>query len=198
MAGAGQPAFDHLVCGVLAGGDVFADLLEVVAGQFRAVARGAAVAVLVVEVVVVGHGARVAFGGAGQCGVPGQRWRGGEGLRAALAWAGACGVEFGEQLLAFGLRVAQACAQQRPCDDDAPFTVLAADADIDELRVEDDLAKTLLDRLHRRGCIARSGQADSLHVFHRITGSGHGLLQITDARGAQHQARVGRQWRQFR
>ncbi|MNC35727.1 hypothetical protein D3C75_842210 [compost metagenome] len=198
MAGAGQPAFDHLVCGVLAGGDVFADLLEVVAGQFRAVARGAAIAVLVIEVVVVGHGAGVAFGGGGQRGVPGQRWRGGEGLRAALAWPGACGVEFGEQLLAFGLRVAQACAQQRPCDDDAPFTVLAADADIDELRVEDDLAKALLNRLHRRGGIARPGQADGLHILHGITGSDHGLLQITDVRGGQHQARVGRQGWQLR
>ncbi|MNP17413.1 hypothetical protein D3C76_1098440 [compost metagenome] len=69
-----------------------------------------------------------------QCGVPGQRCGGRKGLRAALGGAGAGGVEFGEQFLAFGLPVAQASAQQRARQGNAPFTVLAADADIDELR----------------------------------------------------------------
>ncbi|MNN53791.1 hypothetical protein D3C81_1685720 [compost metagenome] len=133
-----------------------------------------------------------------QCGVPGQRCGGRKGLRAALGGAGAGGVEFGQQFLAFGLPVAQASAQQRARQGNAPFTVLAADADIDELRVQHDLAKTFLDGFHGRRRITRPGQADRLHVLHRITGRGHGLLQITDVGGGQHQAWIGRQWRQFR
>ncbi|MNG17978.1 hypothetical protein D3C84_1020030 [compost metagenome] len=99
----------------------------------------------------------------------------------------------------FGLPIAQACAQQWPGQDDAPLAVLAADADVDELRVEHDLAKTFLDRFHGRGRISRPVQADRLHVLHRITGAGHGLLQIADAVGVQRQPRVaGQRWQFLR
>ena len=151
-----------------------------------------------VEEVFIGHVARVGFGGGRQRGVPGQRRGGAEGLRATLARFAASDVEFGQQFLAFGLPVAQACAEQRTGDDDSPVTVLMADTDIDELRVQHDLAKTLLYRFHRRGRVTGPGQADRLHVLHGVTGGHHGLLQIADAGGGQRQARVGRQRRQLR
>ncbi len=93
--------------------------------------------------------------------------------------------------------VAQSPRQQRPGQHDAPGTVFPADADIDELRVEHNLAETLLHRLHRRLRITRPGQADRLHIDHRVRGSRQCLLQVTDTTGRQHQTRIGCKWRQL-
>lgn len=73
----------------------------------------------------------------------------GEGLAAALAWYLARSVDFLQYLLPLGLPVAQATAEQRPGQHDAPVAALLADTDIDELRVEHYLAK-----LSSMACIA--------------------------------------------
>ncbi|MNN68452.1 hypothetical protein D3C81_1841640 [compost metagenome] len=114
VAGAGQPAFDDFVHGVLSGGDVFADQLATVAGEFRAIARGTAVAVLVVEVIVVGHVAAVILRDRAQRRVPGQRCGSGERLTATLTRLAARGIELTEQLLPLTLRIPQLGRQQRP------------------------------------------------------------------------------------
>ena len=198
MTGAGHPAIDHLAHGILPGRDVLADLLAAVAGQLRPVTRRAAIAVLVIEVVVVGHRARVSLGRCGQRGVPGQ-WRGGgKGLRTALACPAAGNIEFGQQLLTFRLPIAEAPAQQRTGEHDAPFTVLAAHADVDELRVQHHLAETLANRRHGRLRITGTGQADRLHIDHRIPRRGQCLLQIAEAGGGQRQPWIARQRWQLR
>ncbi|MDT4878074.1 hypothetical protein FQZ97_1136450 [compost metagenome] len=149
MSGAGDPAIDYLAHGVLSGGDVLADLLAAVTRQLCPITGRAAIAVLVIEIVVVGHRPRMGLGRRCQDSVPGQRRGGSEGLRAALARPTACDIELGQQFLAFGLPVAQPCAQQWTGQHNAPFTVLAAHTNVDELRVQHDLAKALLDRFHR-------------------------------------------------
>ena len=137
------------------------------------------------------------FGGAAKGGVPGQRL--GRCVRFATALAGlpAGGVDPFEELLPFRLPIAHAAAQQWPGEDDAPVAVLAADADVDELRVEHHAAEAFLQRLHRRAGIARPGKADRLHVDHRVGGLRHRLLQVAGGIHRQGQARIGGQRRQF-
>ncbi|MCY1555064.1 hypothetical protein D9M68_916930 [compost metagenome] len=93
MTGAGQPAIYHLAYGVVPGGDVLADLPADVARQFSPITRHTAIAVPVIEEVVIGHGPGMGLGRRRQRGVPGQRRRGGKGLLAALAWLRAGAVD---------------------------------------------------------------------------------------------------------
>src|SRR5690606_23019134 len=123
-----------LAWGIEAGSDVFADVLRDIPGQFGAVTGSTTVVVQVVEEVAVGHVARVAVGRAGQGIVPRQRRGRAERLGAALVWFGARGVDQVQQLLAFGLPVAQATGQQRAGQHDAPILAAIADADVDILR----------------------------------------------------------------
>ncbi|MNP28050.1 hypothetical protein D3C76_1209970 [compost metagenome] len=132
-----------------------------------------------------------------QRGVPRQRLGRAERLAAALARLGAGGVDLLQQLLPFRLPVALARAQQRPRQDDAPVAVGAADADVDELRIEHHLAEALAQRGHGRLRVARPGQADRLHIEHRIAGGVQRLLQVHPAAGRQRQALVGGQRRQL-
>ena len=88
------------------------------------------------------------LGSASQGGVPGQGRGRAEGLGAALAGLVTGAVEHLEDLLAFGLPVSQACRQQRTGQNDAPVTLVVADADIDKLRVQHHAAKAFLHGFH--------------------------------------------------
>ena len=172
------------------GGDVLADLLAEITGQFGAIPRHTTIAILVIEEVVIGHIPRIQLGGTRQRGIPGQRASGRERLGAALTRLSAGGVDRGEQLLAFRLPVSQTRRQKLPRQYDAPLAVLTTDANIDKLRVEQHLTETLLQRRHGRLGIARPGQADRLHAGHRIARTGQLRLQSTETIQRQHQARI--------
>ena len=75
--------------------------------------------------------------------------RGGEIPATATARRGPGTIDLFQQLLPFGLPVAEATIEQRPRHHDAPVATFAADADIGELRIEDHPAK-----LSRSACIA--------------------------------------------
>jgi hypothetical protein len=87
--------------------------------------------------------------------------------------------------------------QERPRQHDAPVALRAADADIDELRVQQYLAVALLQRLHGSLRVARPGQADRLCVDQRVGREAQRLPQIPDDPGRQEQPRILRQRRQF-
>ena len=106
-------------------------------------------------------------------------------------------IDLFQQLLPFGLPVAEATIEQRPRHHDAPVATFAADADIGELRIEDHPAEAFAQRLHRRLGIPRTGQRDRLHRDHRVACAGQGILQVTGGADRQVQPRIGREWRQL-
>ena len=197
MPRAGQPAGDHFAGGIKPGSDVLADTLAAVTRQLRTIAGGAAIRVLVVKEVAVGHGAAVGFSGTAQGGIPGQRRGGGKGLITALTRGAARTVELLKQLLPFRLPVAQACGEQRSSQQNTPLAALLIDADIDKLRVQHNRAEALPQHGQRRRRVTRTGQADGLHVDHRVAGGAHRLLQIPRASYRLHQAWICRQRRQL-
>src|SRR5690606_3629842 len=147
MAGAGQPAVNHLARHIQRGGDVFADLRAVVAGKLCSVARGAAITAQMTEEVAIGHGPAVSLGRPTQSRTPGQRCGSAEGLRATLARLATRLIDQVKQLLPFGLPVADFSTQQRTGHDDAPITALLTYADVDELWVQENLAVAVLHHL---------------------------------------------------
>ncbi|MNE08657.1 hypothetical protein D3C80_1013110 [compost metagenome] len=138
------------------------------------------------------------FGHPGQDGVPGQRRGGCKGLAAALALLAAGAVDHRQQLLAFGLPVAQLPGQQRPRQDDTPIAALLADADIDELRGQHDLAEAFLYRFHRGLSVLGTIEGDGLDTDHRVVGLCQRRAQIHAAGSWQHQTGIADQWRQLK